>query len=92
MTQASDFIGLLPAGGAGTRLAPFRYPTELLPVAYEASPGGTGGEGANGIKPRVVAEFALSAFARAGVKRCLVIVAPWKTELMHYLERSGLTQ
>ena len=30
-----DFVGLIPAAGRATRLAPFRYPKELLPIGYE---------------------------------------------------------
>jgi glucose-1-phosphate thymidylyltransferase len=80
MPLADDVIAVLPAGGAGTRLAPFRYPKELLPIAYQTPP-----PGADGLRPRIVAEFALEAFTRAGARKCVVIIAPWKTEVMHYL-------
>jgi glucose-1-phosphate thymidylyltransferase len=76
----SDFVAVLPAGGVGSRLAPFRYPKELLPIAYQES-----GSASNGLRPRVIAEFAIEAFVQAGVRRCLVIIAPWKTDVMHYL-------
>ncbi len=76
----SDFVAVLPAGGVGSRLAPFRYPKELLPIAYQQS-----GPRSNGLRPRVIAEFALEAFVQAGARRCVVIIAPWKTEVMHYL-------
>ena len=71
-------IGVLPAAGAGTRLAPFRYPKELLPVLYENAGSGVP-------RPRIVAEFALEALRAGGASRCVVVIAPWKTEIMSYL-------
>lgn len=73
------FIGVLPAGGNGSRLAPFRYPKELLPVVYDGFP-----DEINCYRPKVVAEYALEAFLNAGVSRCLVITAPWKQDLIRY--------
>lgn len=74
-----EFIGLIPAAGTGRRLAPFRYPKELLPIAYEKIPGSS-----VGIRPRVVGELSIEALVRAGIRRCLIIVAPWKLEVMTY--------
>lgn len=74
-----DVVGLIPAAGMGQRLAPFRYPKELLPIAYEKVPGSPGD-----IRPRVVGEFAIEALVKAGIGRCVIIVAPWKLEVMNY--------
>jgi len=81
-------VGVLPAAGAATRLRPFRYPKELLPVVYEPS----GSDGS--VRPRAVIEFSLAAMARAGVRRCVSVVAPWKLDIVQYLgdgEDSGLS-
>jgi glucose-1-phosphate thymidylyltransferase len=72
-----DFIGLVPAAGRGTRLAPLRYPKELLPIVYEPADGGA--------RLRPVAEYALESLVDAGVSRTVVIVAPWKLEVVNYL-------
>lgn len=73
----AGWTGLVPAGGQGSRLRPFRYAKELLPIAYENK---------NGVvRPRVVAEFSLDALALAGIHRSIVVVAPWKLELAKYL-------
>jgi glucose-1-phosphate thymidylyltransferase len=77
--MASDLIGVLPAAGRGSRLLPFRYPKELLPVAFEPRRDPPGG-----LQPRVVSECAIEAFVLAGVTRCLLIVAPWKLEVVSY--------
>ncbi|GGO27220.1 nucleotidyltransferase [Microbispora rosea subsp. aerata] len=74
---STDYIGLVPAAGRGTRLAPLRYPKELLPIVYEPADGGS--------RLRPVAEHALESVARAGAGRAIVVVAPWKLEVVSYL-------
>ncbi len=72
-----EFVGLVPAAGRGTRMAPLRYPKELLPIVYEPAEGGA--------RLRPVAEYALESLARAGVGRAMLVVAPWKLEVVGYL-------
>ena len=43
----------------GSRLRPFRYPKELLPITYEKLK-----RPYDGLRPRVVSEFALETFIR----------------------------
>jgi glucose-1-phosphate thymidylyltransferase len=75
---STRFVGILPAAGEARRLRPFRYPKELLPIAF--APHGEGGK----VRPIPVAEYSLRAFQVAGIRHCLMIVADWKTELMRY--------
>ncbi|MBB2910552.1 glucose-1-phosphate thymidylyltransferase [Streptosporangium becharense] len=74
---STDFVGLVPAAGRGTRLSPLRYPKELLPIVYEPAEGGA--------RLRPVAEYALESLARAGVGSAILVVAPWKLEVIGYL-------
>lgn len=78
-TEDPRFIGVLPAAGRGTRLAPLRYPKELLPMVYEPAAGAAGG-----VQVRAVAEYSLEAMAAAGVGRAVVVVAPWKLDVVTY--------
>jgi glucose-1-phosphate thymidylyltransferase len=71
-------IGVLPAAGAATRLRPFRYPKELVPVCYTELEDGR-------VQPMVAAEYSLVAMRTAGIPRCLVVIADWKTEIVRYL-------
>ncbi len=71
-------IGVLPAAGAATRLRPFRYPKELVPVCFTELEDGR-------VQPMVAAEYSLAAMRAAGVSRCLVVIADWKTEIVRYL-------
>ena len=75
-----EFVGVLPAAGRGSRLAPLRYPKELLPITYEPAPGGDG----TGVRARAVAEVALAAIASADADRVILVVAPWKLDVLNY--------
>lgn len=77
--MSRDLVGVLPAAGRGTRLAPLRYPKELLPIVYEPAPGDDGS-----VRPRAVAEYALDAIATAGAVRTVLVVAPWKLDVVNY--------
>ena len=72
-----DFVGLIPAAGKATRLAPFRYPKELLPIGYEPTPDG-------GARPRAVAEYGVEVLKAAGIGHMFLVVAPWKLDIVTY--------
>src|SRR6267378_5282988 len=79
----SQCIGLLPAAGLGSRLAPFRYPKELMPIAFSLS-------GENSLPhPRLAIDFSLEAMRAAGVKRALVVISDLKVEIMRCLGNGG---
>ena len=69
-------IGVIPAAGQGSRLAPFLYPKELLPIVYSA----VGGD-SSVLAPRPVLQFSLDAMKVAGITECLMVIAPWKLEV-----------
>lgn len=73
------FVGILPAAGLGSRLRPFRYPKELIPVAFEAD------APRDGVRPVLAIECSLRAMRKAGVSSCFVVIADWKTEMVRYL-------
>lgn len=76
MTQ---FVGILPAAGVASRLRPFRYPKELLPVVYVPD------SSSGGLRPKLTIEFSLSAMRAADVRHNLVIIADWKLEIVRLL-------
>ena len=70
-------IGLLPAAGLATRMRPFMYPKELLPVHFKQTN--------DIIRPKLLIEYALESFAKAGAEEVFIIVPDWKPEIMRYL-------
>jgi glucose-1-phosphate thymidylyltransferase len=79
---SNHFVGILPAAGSGTRLHPFKYPKELLPVAYE------GGDGER-VQPILSVEYSLRAMSVSGIRRCYLVISPWKTEIFRVLGDSS---
>jgi glucose-1-phosphate thymidylyltransferase len=70
-------FGIVPAAGAGTRLAPYRAPKELIQVGYRAS----GGQ----LLPKAAIEHVLTAMAAGGAGRAFVVLSPAKWDLFRYL-------
>jgi glucose-1-phosphate thymidylyltransferase len=75
-----QFYGILPAAGLATRMRPFRYPKELLPVHFETT------EIDDFIRPKLLIEYSLEALSLANVNNVYVAVPEWKPEIMRYLE------
>lgn len=81
----NNFIGILPAAGQASRLRPFRYPKELLPIvfAYDRPSGSA--------RPVLAAEYSLIAMREAGIRKCIIIINEGKTEILKYFgDGSGL--
>jgi len=76
----SKYYGLLPAAGLATRMRPFRYPKELLPVHYQLI------TESEYLRPKLLIEYSLEALGLAGVNDLYIVVPEWKPELMRYLE------
>lgn len=76
----SKFIGVVPAAGLGSRLAPFAYPKELLPIIY------TKDESSREVVLRPVMQFSLDLLRTAGVTHCYVIISNWKFEIIRIFE------
>lgn len=69
-------VGLLPAAGLGTRLAPYRSPKELFPFLLATD---------DGPRPSPVAQFTLDAMRVAGVDRCIAVISDRKGETLRVL-------
>jgi len=76
----NKYYGLLPAAGLATRMRPFRYPKELLPVHYQVV------NEDDFVRPKLLIEHSLEALAVAGVNDLYIVVPEWKPEIMRYLE------
>lgn len=78
MQSKHPLLGIVPAGGTGSRLHPFKYAKELLPIGFEFNEEGSA-------RPRLIIEIALRAMLLAGVQNCFVVVSPSKPELLKVL-------
>lgn len=78
--KGEEAIGVIPAAGKGTRLAPFPGDKELFPLGYEDVRVG------NEIqrRPKVVSEYLIESMAQAGVKKIIIILGEGKDKIMSY--------
>ncbi len=73
----SDVIGLIPAGGQATRLAPLPLSKELYPIGFQELP-------EKGLRPKVVGQYLLENFRQAGIRKVFFILRPGKWDIPAY--------
>jgi glucose-1-phosphate thymidylyltransferase len=76
----ANIVGIIPAAGKGSRLAPFPCPKELFPVGYQDYII----DGQKQKRPKVVSQYLLDNIIRAGAQRIVFIVGDGKHDLMRY--------
>ena len=78
--MSNKIVGLIPAAGKGSRLAPFPCPKELFPVGYQDYK-------VNGVmtkRPKVVSQYLLEHMVEAGARQVMFIVSEGKGDIMKY--------
>jgi glucose-1-phosphate thymidylyltransferase len=73
-----DIIGLIPAGGQGTRLGPLPCSKELYPIGVGAPRQGSGAG------PKVVAHYLLEKMRAAGIHKAYIILRRGKWDIPSY--------
>jgi glucose-1-phosphate thymidylyltransferase len=74
-----EIVGLIPAGGQATRLAPLPCSKELYPVGFHA----INGEGS--VRPKPVCMYLLEKMRAAGVTRAYIVLRKSKWDIPAYL-------
>jgi glucose-1-phosphate thymidylyltransferase len=75
-TQPQQVVGLIPAAGHATRLAPLPFSKELYPIGFH--------EGPHGPRPKVVAHYLLEKLHAAGIRRVFVVLRDGKWDIPAY--------
>jgi glucose-1-phosphate thymidylyltransferase len=73
-----EIIGLVPAGGKATRIAPLPCSKELYPIGFRAL------DGSGGVRPKVVCHYLLEKFSSAGATKTYIILRPGKWDIPSY--------
>lgn len=73
-------IGVIPAAGKGSRLAPYPGPKELFPIGWQ--PYAVDGEVHR--RPKVVSQYVVEAMARAGAAAIYMVVGDRKFDIVRY--------
>jgi len=79
-----EVIGLIPAGGIATRLAPLPFSKELYPIGFQAVPGQAGR------RPKVVCLYLLENMRRAGITKAYVVLRDGKWDIPAYLKSGAM--
>jgi glucose-1-phosphate thymidylyltransferase len=73
-----EVVGLIPAGGQGTRIAPLPCSKELYPVGFESwREDGT-------LRPKVVSHYLLERMKLAGASKIYMVLRPGKWDIPTY--------
>jgi glucose-1-phosphate thymidylyltransferase len=72
-----DIIGLIPAGGSATRLAPLPLSKELYPIGWQPLADGTQ-------RPKVVGQYLLEKMRKGGITKAFWILRPGKWDIPAY--------
>jgi glucose-1-phosphate thymidylyltransferase len=81
-----EIIGLLPAGGQATRIAPLPCSKELYPIGFRAT-----SEEAT-LRPKVVCHYLLERMRLAGAGRAYIILRQGKWDIPTYLGDGTLVE
>lgn len=76
--HARPIVGVIPAAGRATRLAPLPCSKELLPVGVHAAPEALRG------RPKVISQYVLERLQRGGARRVIFVVRPGKFDIAEY--------
>ncbi len=80
MSDSELLVGLVPAAGRGSRLAPFPCPKELFPIGYQDYMVG----GKMERRPKVVSQYLVENMIRAGARQLYLILGDGKADIMTY--------
>ncbi len=81
----NEIVGLIPAAGKGTRLAPFPCPKELFPIGYQDYKV----KGKIEHRPKVVSQYLFEELVDAGAKKVFIILGEGKHDIMNYYGNGG---
>lgn len=76
--RVRDLVGLIPAAGRATRLAPLPFSKELVPVGFQRP-----ADGADR-RPKPVSQYLVERMRLAGARRIFVIARPGKWDIADY--------
>jgi glucose-1-phosphate thymidylyltransferase len=78
-SRVQEIIGLVPAGGQATRIAPLPCSKELYPIGFRSVSGG------ESVRPKVVCHYLLEKMQMAGVAKAYIVLREGKWDIPAYL-------
>ncbi len=84
MVPEREVIGLIPAGGQATRIAPLPASKELYPIGFRTV------EGDRGLRPKVVCHYLLEKMRLAGIHKAYFVLRPGKWDIPAYFRDGAM--
>lgn len=78
-----EIVGVIPAGGHATRIAPLPCSKEVYPVGFRAVADG-------GVRPKVVCHYLLEKMRRAGITKAYMVLRDGKWDIPSYFGDGSL--
>lgn len=78
MSTSNEVVGLIPAGGQATRLAPLPCSKEVFPIGFRFAAEG------NRLRPKVVSHYLLEKMKLAGISKAYVVLRCGKWDIPAY--------
>jgi glucose-1-phosphate thymidylyltransferase len=78
MQGYSEIVGLIPAGGQASRIAPLPCSKELFPIGFHPA------EESHSLRPKVVAQYLLEKMRFAGISKGYIVLRPGKWDIPAY--------
>jgi glucose-1-phosphate thymidylyltransferase len=73
-----DVVGLIPAAGTGSRIAPLPMSKELFPIGFQSK------KGEDLPRPKVISHYLLDKFAKADIRKTFIIIRNGKWDIPAY--------
>ena len=73
-----EIVGLFPAAGKATRIAPLPCSKELFPVGFQSTADG------KSVRPKPVGQYLLEHYRRAGARRVHIVIRKGKWDIPEY--------
>ena len=74
---STEVIGLIPAGGQASRIAPLPCSKELYPIGFQLTK-------EQGPRPKVVSQYLLEKMSLAGISKAYLVLRPGKWDIPAY--------
>jgi glucose-1-phosphate thymidylyltransferase len=86
MLKNIEIVGLLPAGGRGSRIEPLPCSKEIFPVGFRKQ------DGVNGVRPKAVSHYLLEKMRIAGIRKAYFILRDGKWDIPKYFGDGALVE
>lgn len=73
-----EIVGIIPAAGKATRIAPLPCSKEIYPVGFRMTDNG------QSVRPKAVGQYLLEHFHRAGARRAYIVIRKGKWDIPEY--------